>query len=87
MTDIEVFALSMTAEYKSIGSENNLFKQLKDAPIDNLVDRSQFNVQRTPSEKTKKSILACRGNQKKIESPFCRKSRPLYSRLYALGGV
>lgn len=73
MTDIEVVALSLTAEYMSIDSENALFKQLKDAPIDNLIERSQFNVQRTPSEKTKKSVLPCRRNQKRIKPTFCRK--------------
>ena len=33
MTDIEVVALSLTAEYMSIDSENALFKQLKGVPI------------------------------------------------------
>ena len=46
MTDIEVVALSLTAEYMSIDSENTLFKQVKDVPIDNLIERSQFNKRR-----------------------------------------
>ena len=46
ITDIEVVALSLTAEYMSIDSENALFKQLKGTPIDNLIERSQFNKRR-----------------------------------------
>lgn len=46
MTDIEVVALSLTAEYMSIDSENDLFKQLKNSSIPNLIERSQFNKRR-----------------------------------------
>ncbi|OYU82472.1 MAG: IS982 family transposase, partial [Flavobacterium sp. BFFFF2] len=38
MTDIEVVALSLTAEYMSIDSENNLFKQLANTSIPNLIE-------------------------------------------------
>ena len=38
MTHIEVVALSLTAEYMSIDSENALFKQLKDAPMGTFFD-------------------------------------------------
>lgn len=46
MTDFEVVALSLTAEYMSIDSENSLFTQLQSAQIDNLIERSQFNKRR-----------------------------------------
>ncbi|WP_421976007.1 IS982 family transposase [Roseivirga seohaensis] len=46
MSDIEVVALSLTAEYMSIDSENSLFKQLQGGTIDNLIERSQFNKRR-----------------------------------------
>ncbi|OYU93025.1 MAG: IS982 family transposase, partial [Bacteroidetes bacterium B1(2017)] len=46
MTDIEVVALSLTAEYMSIDSENNLFKQLANTSIPNLIERSQYNKRR-----------------------------------------
>lgn len=46
MSDIEVVALSLTAEYMSIDSENSLFKQLQGATMDNLIERSQFNKRR-----------------------------------------
>ena len=46
MSDLEVVALSLTAEFMSIDSENSLFKQLNQAEIPNLIERSQFNKRR-----------------------------------------
>lgn len=46
MSDKEVVALSLTAEFMSIDSENNLFKQLDLSQIPNLIERSQFNKRR-----------------------------------------
>ena len=46
MTDIEVVALSLVAEYMSIDSENDLFKQLTVTQIPNLIERSQYNKRR-----------------------------------------
>jgi len=46
MTDIEVVALSLTAEFMSIDSENYLFNQLNNQQIPNLIERSQFNKRR-----------------------------------------
>lgn len=46
MSDIEVVALSLTAEYMSIDSENALFERLKGCAIQNLLERSQFNKRR-----------------------------------------
>ena len=43
MSDLEVVALSLTAEFMSIDSENSLFKQISTAIIPNLIERSQFN--------------------------------------------
>jgi len=43
ISDIEVVALSLTAEFMSIDSENSLFKQLLPGEISNLIERSQFN--------------------------------------------
>jgi hypothetical protein len=46
MSDLEVVALSLTAEFMSIDSENSLFKQLTLNPIPHLIERSQFNKRR-----------------------------------------
>jgi len=46
MSDIKVVALSLTAEFMSIDSENSLFKQLIPCEIYNLIERSQFNIRR-----------------------------------------
>ena len=46
MSDIEVVALSLTAEYMSIDSENAPFERLKGCAIQNLLERSQFNKRR-----------------------------------------
>ena len=55
MSDLEVVALSLTAEFMSIDSENSLFKQLNQAEIPNLIERSQFN-------KKKKIVFIFRRN-------------------------
>ncbi len=47
MSDLEVIALSLTAEFMSIDSENSLFKQILPDEIPNLLERSQFNKRRT----------------------------------------
>jgi len=58
--DIEVIALSFTAEYMSIDSENSLFTQLKDSGKVNLIERSQFNKRRRQlfglSEKVRREL-------------------------------
>lgn len=46
MSDIEVVALSLTAEFMSIDSENHLFKLIDESQIPNLIERSQFNKRR-----------------------------------------
>lgn len=46
MTDIEVVALSLTAEFMSIDSESDLFRRVKNEDIPNLIERSQFNKRR-----------------------------------------
>src|SRR5690554_3173695 len=46
MTDLEVVALSLTAEFMSIDSENSLFKEINEEQIPNLIERSQFNKRR-----------------------------------------
>lgn len=46
MADLEVVALSLTAEYMSIDSENSFFSQLQNGHISNLIERSQFNKRR-----------------------------------------
>lgn len=43
MSDLEIFALSLTAEVMSIDSENSLFKQIASDITPNLIERSQFN--------------------------------------------
>lgn len=42
MSDIEVVALSLAAEFMSIDSENHLFKLIDGSQIPNLIERSQF---------------------------------------------
>src|SRR5690606_41778608 len=46
MADIEVVALSLTAEFMSIDSENDLFRQVSSVQIPHLIERSQFNKRR-----------------------------------------
>lgn len=46
MSDLEIVALSLTAEFMSIDSENSLFKQINSDDIPNLIERSQFNKRR-----------------------------------------
>jgi hypothetical protein len=46
MSDLEIVALGLTAEFISIDSENSLFKQLISCEIPNLIERSQFNKRR-----------------------------------------
>jgi len=46
MADTEVVALSLTAEFMSIDSENDLFRQPNKLGIPNLIERSQFNKRR-----------------------------------------
>lgn len=46
MADIEVVALSLTAEFMSIDTENDLFRQVTNVDIPNLIERSQFNKRR-----------------------------------------
>ena len=46
MSDLEIVALSLTAEFMSIDSENALFKLVTTNEISNLIDRSQFNKRR-----------------------------------------
>ncbi|SCY33065.1 hypothetical protein SAMN02745938_1161, partial [Flavobacterium psychrophilum DSM 3660] len=41
MSDLEVVALSLTAEFMSIDSENSLFKSIDANQIPNLIERSQ----------------------------------------------
>ena len=46
MSDLEVVALSLTAEFMSIDSKKSLFKQISSGLIPNLIERSQFNKRR-----------------------------------------
>ena len=46
ISDLEVVALSLTAEFMSIDSENSLFKEIDKQQIPNLIERSQFNKRR-----------------------------------------
>ena len=46
MSDLEIVALSLTAEFMSIDSENSLFKLVDTSQIPNLIERSQCNKRR-----------------------------------------
>ena len=56
MSDLEVIAMSLTAEFMSIDTENSLFKQITKPEILNLIERSQFN------KKRKKNVFIFRKN-------------------------
>jgi hypothetical protein len=66
MTDLEVVALSLTAEFMSIDSENSLFKQISLCEIPNLIERSQFNKRR------KKLFLFSEQIRTKLAAQFLR---------------
>ena len=63
MSDLEVVALSLTAEFMSIDSENSLFKQIGSDSIPNLIERSQFNKRRRRlfllSEEVRMKFASC----------------------------
>ena len=42
ISNLEVVVMSLIAEFMSIDSENSLFKQITNAEIPNLIERSQF---------------------------------------------
>jgi hypothetical protein len=46
ISDLEVVALSLTAEFMSIDSENSLFKEIDKQQMPNLIERIQFNKRR-----------------------------------------
>jgi hypothetical protein len=46
MTDFQVIALGLTAEYMSLDSENLLFQMIPEGSIENILERSQFNKRR-----------------------------------------
>ena len=80
-SDLEVIALSITAEAFSIDSENYLFNRLnKECPnaIPNLITRRQFNQRRKKTrilgEEIRKAIA---GKIDVGESMFCIDSKPL----------
>ena len=64
MSDLEIVAMSLTAEFMSIDSENSLFKQITKAEIPNLIERSQFNKRR------KKLFLFSEQIRTKLTSDF-----------------
>jgi hypothetical protein len=64
MSDLEIVAMSLTAEFMSIDSENSLFKQITKAEIPNLIEQSQFNKRR------KKLFLFSEQIRTKLASDF-----------------
>ena len=66
MSDIEVVALSLIAEFMSIDSENSLFKQLIPGEIPNLIEQSRFNKRR------KKLFLFSEQIRTKLAARFLR---------------
>lgn len=79
-SDLEVAALSLTAEHLSIDSENNLFDRLKEykADMPNLISRRQFNDRRKFTaelcEKIRKRIAS---KMDGAEEYFCIDSKPI----------
>jgi len=78
MSDLEVVALSLTAEFMSIDSENSLFKLVSQSEIPNLIERSQFNKRRRKlflfSEKIRAKLASAFVN---FEDYFIVDSMPL----------
>lgn len=78
MTDTEIVALSLTAEFMSIDSENNLFKQITNTEIPNLIERSQFNKRRRKLFSFSEDIrLALASKFTELEDCFIVDSMPL----------
>ena len=79
-SDLEVVALSLTAEHLSIDSKNNLFDRLKEykADMPNLISRRQFNDRRKFTaelcEKIRKRIAS---KMDGAEEYFCIDSKPI----------
>lgn len=46
MSDLEAIALTLIAEFRSINSENSLFKWINKDHLPNLIGRIQFNKRR-----------------------------------------
>lgn len=78
MADIEVVALSLTAEFMSIDSENDLFRRLINVDIPNLIERSQFNKRRRKLFGFSESIrMALASRFTELEDCFIVDSMPL----------
>lgn len=78
MADIEVVALSLTAEFMSIDSENDLFRQISNLEIPNLIERSQFNKRRRKLfDFSEKIRLALASKFIELEDYFIVDSMPL----------
>ena len=79
-SDLEVIALSLTAEHLSIDSENNLFDRLKEyrQKFPNLVSRRQYNdrrkLTRNLCEEIRKRIASVMDG---AEEYFCIDSKPI----------
>jgi hypothetical protein len=62
MSDLEVVAVSLTAEFMSIDSANSLFKLVDFSDIPNLIDHSQFKKRRKLylfSEEVRLKLASC----------------------------
>ncbi|MFV0531270.1 MAG: IS982 family transposase, partial [Flavobacteriales bacterium] len=46
MSNMELVALNLTAEYRSINTELQLFRSLKSTCLENLIERSVYNKRR-----------------------------------------
>lgn len=78
MADIEVIALSLTAEFMSIDSENDLFRQIGKADFPNLIERSQFNKRRRKLFGLSETVrLALASKFTEMEDYFIVDSMPL----------
>jgi len=80
-SDLEVIALSMTAEAHSIDSENLLFNKLQAeyrADFPNLISRRQFNDRRKMLFELKEKIRKCIAeNIDESEDTYCVDSKPV----------
>ena len=79
-SDLEVIALSLTAEAMSINSENCLFVRLQTCKNEfpNLISRHQYNIRRKLTKNLCNSIRECIANKiDSTESYFCIDSKPI----------
>ncbi len=91
LSDLELIALNITAEYCTIDSEYQLFRNLKDTSLDNLIERSVYNKRKRKlfpyiNELRKKLLQKLNGGQDyfivdSMPLEVCKNARAARSRI------